>query len=87
MSRALVLAGAVAAVMLCAGAANSINTLDVHLVSQTNSTITLGWTPQTGFGYLFFNRQVLQRPRDVPGRGDRGGQPRHLPDRSAAAVA
>lgn len=39
--------------VLLVSAAQSADTLDVHLVSQTTNNITLGWTPQAGYGYLF----------------------------------
>jgi hypothetical protein len=43
----------VAAVLLLASGASSADTFAVTVVSQTSSTITLGWTPQPGYGYLF----------------------------------
>jgi hypothetical protein len=43
---------AIAFVVLVAGGA-AADTFQVRLVSQTNSTITLGWDPQPGYGYLF----------------------------------
>lgn len=35
------------------GSASSADTLELRLIQETNSTITLGWTPQPGYGYLF----------------------------------
>lgn len=70
----LVPAVVVAAVVLFAGAASSADTLDVHLVSQNNSNITLGWTPQAGYGYLFSTQAtstaqlVLVSRTNDPGR-------------------
>src|SRR5574338_109631 len=44
----------VIAIMLLGASAAAADTLDVHLVSETSSTLTLGWTPVTsGYGYLF----------------------------------
>ena len=53
--KGLLTIGALLMLLFVTGAQSS-GGLDVHLVSQTSSTITLGWTPQTGYGYLFFNR-------------------------------
>jgi len=50
--RRAALAGAVL-IALFAGGAQAADELALHVVSQTNSTITLGWTPQPGYGYLF----------------------------------
>ncbi len=37
------------------GPINSQDTLPLHLVSETATTITLGWTPPTGIlGYIFY---------------------------------
>lgn len=55
---------AVAAVVFSASA-SSADTFTVVLVSQTNSTVTLGWTPQPGYGYLFsLNGQLVSRTND-----------------------
>lgn len=40
-------------------ASSSPASLDLHLVSQTSSKITLGWTPQSGFGYRFYRNNVF----------------------------
>lgn len=47
---------AIAAGILVASGSSALGDLDVKLVSQTSTTITLGWTPQGKFGYLFFNK-------------------------------
>jgi len=44
---------ALAAFFVVAVTAGGADTFTVRLVSQTNSTITLGWDPQPGYGYLF----------------------------------
>lgn len=51
------------AVLATGGAA--ADTFSVTLVSQTDTTITLGWTPQTGYGYLFSaDGQLVSRTND-----------------------
>lgn len=44
---------ALAAFFVVAVTAGGADTFTVRLVSQTSSTITLGWDPQPGYGYLF----------------------------------
>lgn len=62
--RRLLVVGALSLVVLVAGGA-AADTFAVTLVSQTNSTITLGWTPQSGYGYLFsLNGQLVSRTND-----------------------
>jgi len=46
--------------------ASSADSFEVRLVSQTNSTITLGWDPQPGYGYLFsVDGQLVSRTNDA----------------------
>lgn len=53
-------------VLLGVSSAAGADALDVRLVSQTNSTITLGWTPQPGYGYLFSaDGVVVSRTNDA----------------------
>lgn len=62
--RRAALAGAVL-IALFAGGAQAADELALHVVSQTNSTITLGWTPQPGYGYLFsVNGSLVSRTND-----------------------
>lgn len=42
-----------AALLVLATAGAAADTLEVRLVSQTSSTVTLGWDPQPGYGYMF----------------------------------
>jgi len=51
---------ALAAFFVVAVTAGGADTFTVRLVSQTSSTITLGWDPQPGYGYLFSADGVLQ---------------------------
>lgn len=54
---------AVASVLLILGVAGggaAADTFTVRLVSQTSSTLTLGWDPQPGYGYLFSADGVLR---------------------------
>jgi hypothetical protein len=44
---------AVGGLLLFATAGSSADTFAVNLVSQDATTITLGWSPQPGYGYLF----------------------------------
>lgn len=48
-----ILAAAALAVVIMAASASSADTFAVRLVSETSTTITLGWSPQPGYGYLF----------------------------------
>lgn len=57
--RRLIAVAAVALMVLVAGGA-AADTFAVTVVSQTSSTITLGWTPQPGYGYLFSSGGVLR---------------------------
>lgn len=43
----------IATLLFAVGGASAADTFEVRLVSQTNSTITLGWDPQPGYGYIF----------------------------------
>lgn len=55
----------VAVFVLSVASAQAADTLDVHLVSQNASVITLGWTPQPGYGYLFsVNGSLVSRTND-----------------------
>lgn len=51
--RRLIAIAALALVVLVAGGA-AADTFAVRLISQTSNSITLGWDPQPGYGYLFF---------------------------------
>lgn len=63
MVRALAVAAVALTVLVAGGAA--ADTFAVHLVSQTSSTITLGWSPQPGYGYLFsLDGQLVSRTND-----------------------
>lgn len=66
MKRLLAIA-ALAFVVLVAGSA-AADTFAVTIVSQTSSTITLGWTPQPGYGYLFSADGVLVSRTNDPSR-------------------
>jgi hypothetical protein len=44
---------AVGGLLIFATASSSADSFSVNLVSQTSNTITLGWSPQPGYGYLF----------------------------------
>ena len=57
MRRLLALSAIGLLVVVAGGAA--ADTFAVTLVSQTTSTITLGWSPQPGYGYLFSANGVL----------------------------
>ena len=62
--RRLIAITALAFVVLVAGGA-AADTFAVHLVSQTSNTITLGWDPQPGYGYLFSaDGQLVSRTND-----------------------
>lgn len=50
---------ALAAFFVLGVTASSADTFQVRLVSQTSSTITLGWEPQEGFGYRFYRGGVF----------------------------
>lgn len=65
--RRLLVVGALSLVVLVAGGA-AADTFAVTLVSQTNSTITLGWTPQPGYGYMFSAGGVLVSRTNDPSR-------------------
>lgn len=53
-------------VALLVGGAQAAGELTLTVVSQTNSTITLGWTPQAGYGYLFsVNGSLVSRTNDA----------------------
>ena len=52
---------AVALLTLVAGG-SAADTFALRLVSQTSSTITLGWDPQPGYGYLFSTRSSSTAP-------------------------
>jgi hypothetical protein len=57
---------AVGGLLIFATAGASADTFAVTLVSQTSNTITLGWTPQPGYGYLFSaNGQLVSRTNDA----------------------
>lgn len=61
--RKLALATLAALVLVIPAAAAD---LPLRVVSQTNSTITLGWTPVSGYGYLFsVNGKVVSRTNDA----------------------
>lgn len=63
MRRAALL-GAIA-VALLTGGAQAAGELTLTVVSQNSSSITLGWQPQTGYGYLFsVNGTVVSRTND-----------------------
>lgn len=53
MFRRRLAVAALAAFFVVAVAASSSDTFTVTLVSQNNTTVTLGWDPQPGYGYLF----------------------------------
>lgn len=56
----------VGATLVFAVSASSADTFAVTLVSQTSTTVTLGWTPQPGYGYLFsLNGQLVSRTNDA----------------------
>lgn len=60
----LALVAAVAIAFLATGA-QAVDSFAVHLVSQDATTITLGWSPQPGYGYLFSgNGQLVSRTND-----------------------
>ena len=42
--------------------------MELRLVSETSSTITLGWNPQPGYGYLFSSSGVLRSRTYDPSR-------------------
>lgn len=61
--RFLMLLIVAAAVLATAGAA--ADTFEVHVISQTNRYITLGWTAQPGYGYFFSaDGQIVSRTYD-----------------------
>src|SRR6188472_1768092 len=64
--RALAVAAIALTVLVAGGAA--ADTFTVTLVSQTSSTITLGWTPQPGYGYLFSANGTLVSRTNDPSR-------------------
>jgi len=47
------------ALVVCVAGGAAADTFSVRLVSQTNTTITLGWDAQPGYGYLFSAGGVL----------------------------
>jgi hypothetical protein len=49
----------IGAALIFATAGSSADTFAVHLVSQDTTTVTLGWSPQPGYGYLFSRDGVL----------------------------
>src|SRR6187551_769705 len=56
---------ALAAFFMLEVTGSSADSFEVRLVSQTNSTITLGWDPQPGYGYLFSaDGQLVSRTND-----------------------
>jgi len=59
---------ALAAFFVVAVTAGGADTFQVRLVSQTNSTITLGWDAQPGYGYLFTAAGVLVSRTNDPSR-------------------
>jgi len=59
---------ALAAFFVVAVTAGGADTFQVRLVSQTNSTITLGWDAQPGYGYLFSAGGVLVSRTNDPAR-------------------
>jgi hypothetical protein len=60
--RKLIAAAAVAILLVLASAGATADTFAVTLLSETSTTITLGWTPQPGYGYLFFTRADPSSP-------------------------
>ncbi len=55
----------IALLVVSVSAAVGADSFSVHIVSQTNSTITLGWDPQPGYGYLFSAEgQLVSRTSD-----------------------
>lgn len=65
MVRRLTLA-AVAAFFMLAVTASSADTFQVRLVSETSKTLTIGWDPQSGYGYLFSaDGTVVSRTNDA----------------------
>ena len=57
---------ALAALLVFVAAASSADSFELRRVSETSSTITLGWDPQPGYGYLFSrNGQVVSRTNDA----------------------
>jgi hypothetical protein len=66
MKRLLAIAALVFVVLVAGGAA--ADTFALRLVSQTNSTITLGWEQQPGYGYLFSSAGVLRSRTNDPSR-------------------
>lgn len=67
MLRHLIVA-AFAAFFVFAVAASGADTLEVRLMSQTATTVTLGWDPQPGFGYLFSADGALVSRTNDPSR-------------------
>jgi len=65
--RRLLALSAIGFLVLVAGGA-AADTLTLTVVSQTNTTITLGWTPQTGYGYLFSANGTLVSRTNDPSR-------------------
>ena len=55
-------------VLLITSSAQSIDSFELRLLSETSTTITLGWTPQPGFGYLFSAGGVLVSRTSDPSR-------------------
>lgn len=66
MKRLLAIASLAFVVLVAGGAA--ADTFAVTIVSQTSSTITLGWTPQPGYGYLFSADGTLVSRTNDPSR-------------------
>ena len=59
---------AVGGLLLFATAGSSADTFSLNVVSQTSNTITLGWTPQPGYGYLFSANGALVSRTNDPNR-------------------
>lgn len=65
--RRLIVVATVALMVLVAGGA-AADTFALRLVSQTNTTITVAWDPQPGYGYLFSSGGVLRSRTNDPSR-------------------
>lgn len=66
MRRLLAIAALVSVVLVAGGAA--ADTFAVNIVTQNNTTITLGWTAQPGYGYLFSADGTLVSRTNDPAR-------------------
>lgn len=63
MKRAALIGGIMVALLV--GGAQAAGELTLTVVSETNSTVTLGWQPQPGYGYLFSaDGQLVSRTND-----------------------